>query len=597
MTEESSTFPYPPRPGMPTPETDTSVLEITKLNPEQLSQVLSFESSLTRSDNLTPDSQEPTPGIEKIWEIKNNSTTFWLAYFITDEGRQDLTTTLAVDQLPDFTTDADLINFLQAFDFSRTDPKKLNQLAGRGRQHGLKSVVDQFESTDFSDIAQIQNPKRFTVQRTPEEMVEKMTLYRRLKNYHRHQQKALKDQLKTNPNDALIQAKLAILNIHRRRLNDLIASDYPTSLSIINQADAIQDNPYASEETKTKWLELQQILQLAVTGIGTFKNKGRSYARLDRFRYGAGKLNRATRDYTPLSNQALALAREIKDQNPQIPDIGTSVMSAQSHQRLYRQALEALGLLSSSQDYNPDRQGTAPDNLWQAEIDPNNGALSINRKQKVLKIPDKSRPAIEVIPLTDHEIMHIIQNHNQTLLGLTLAENVGISDQACMEAGALYWENQTRLERYGVQKDLPNPHYLKAMQTKLSGGTFRRVMKTFFDSYISQNPNTNRRSAAELSADRTTRFFRSGESLSASTRQAPYTRILNYLEQHLIRQQLEQEGLEFLLYVGVNSQTFLTLEKVGIINRSQLLIPKNRPTTLIESTIKQELASADNPDR
>jgi hypothetical protein len=102
-----------------------------------------------------------------------------------------------------------------------------------------------------------------------------------------------------------------------------------------------------------------------------------------------------------------------------------------------------------SRDYDKDRSGRAPDELWQVVDDPSVTNLSVDGQQGVIRVSFGKRGERELasltpagaVPVLDHEFTHLIQHENKQRIGLAITDKVGM-DRAdiVQEAGAILAE-------------------------------------------------------------------------------------------------------------------------------------------------------------
>lgn len=77
---------YPTRPGMTADVQSMNTNEVP--NPEVIRQALSWEHELTKSENLTPDEREDTPGLRLYGEQRINQPHSGLSIFLLRRAKK-----------------------------------------------------------------------------------------------------------------------------------------------------------------------------------------------------------------------------------------------------------------------------------------------------------------------------------------------------------------------------------------------------------------------------------------------------------------------------------------------------------------------------
>jgi len=577
------------------------------LSPEDKAAVLSIEKALTQSQNVNAEviqyngeemslrhtEDKTVMGIERIWEISVHETDFFMDYFDTEDGMRDLAKTLGWE------TDQTVSVFLAKAQFvndkgKQVSAKIINEIAGRSRDFAQKRMVDEFEERDSDSVEGVHNPKKMVIVRNPEELVAKLEGLGQLKHYLHN----FKLHFKDTSND-FSQATDAVINMHLKRLNQLLAELYPDVASFLYQAHVSKSDNY------------KELVEDIKDCIG--ENKYRMYdkkdpgakvfERLDKFVNGVGEKN-SDGIYTTISSEVIEEVDKSKKEkhvhnepiiNATDEDLKKINIDALTFQDWFKRRLEHEGILSSENEntYDKDRQGAPKDGKWQAIIDPNRSSLAVNDKQRVILIPANFKRTLAsinpagAVPVFDHENTHVDQNENRRRLGLTITDNVRMDrSDIYSEAGAVARETRSQEEIFGHERN-PNPHYLRAMQAKLAGGSLKDCMKAFFDSLCKSDPEIDKRKAAEQAVDRAMRLFRNGGRYDDDSIHLTNSQPLLYLEQDILAEKLKKKGFEKLLFVnGVNLEVLADLHRVGLIMLDNIIVPKELPSHVILDDVK-----------
>jgi hypothetical protein len=589
MSHEQEFHPqmYPERPQFDVDESIeilNSEPEIV-LTPEEKEEVLQAEKMFTRGTDL---SGEGVMGIEHGYLTKVNSVDFFADYFLTDIGKTDLQDLLG-EELPQELSLHEIRKILTRIDYSNIPTSRTSKISGASKQYVVNQMVSQFEANNFDSTHGVENPMLVTVIKNPEDLVSKMGIYVDFKKYIH----AIKKEY-VNRTDNTAQALSVVAEIHRRRVNQLIAETYSSVSTLIHQA-----------RTSGKEVDLTAVEQLEVIigpilmkALGDTDKSERIFERYDKFINGVGDKEEGV--YGVLSPEALQLANtvpiaennsitefEFKGIAPEV--INTTRITADIYIKWAEKALGVLGELSEedSSTWNKDRKGPAADGKIQVVIDTTRKALAYNDVQRVLLVPasfDRGIAQIEGggLPTLDHEIAHVIQNENKRKLGLAITDQVRMDRSSIYsEAGALAWETETQERLFGNKREI-SPHYLRAIQARIKGGTLRDCSKAFFDSYVSKNPTVDKLQAMDTAVDRAMRLFRNNGRYNNHSRHLTNSQPLVYLEQELVAKKLLEKGRSELLMIGgINLEMLAELHRVGLLDLSNITLPTQKPSDIV----------------
>ncbi|MEX0650304.1 MAG: hypothetical protein WD200_04835 [Candidatus Andersenbacteria bacterium] len=591
---------FPLRPGMDIQQTVESLAKDPEfiLSPEEREEVLEYEKELTRSESLPLKSGETAKGIEHAWKMRINTSEFYEEYFLTEEGRSYLAEALGAE-VPQFRSLTDIEEYFCGLDYRGIDAKVLEKISGKSRQYSEGLVVEQFANNGYASLENVENPTKLNIVRNPEVLADKLQSLRLLKQYYKEQ-----EELFIGKEDHVSQAKLTMLTLHRRRLNELLVGEYA------NTAVFLKQHRTAPQERSQ---DIYARLEKNIRGPKLFEDERqyRASSRLDKFAQGVGERMYGG-DYSPVNPGTQEIIEEIeqmiknpepmedytfKDVDPQL--LREIKIGAEEFIGWAKKALREYGILSQHEEYSPDRAGRAPDGLWQIVVDPSKESLIVVSQQGVVKVPEAFNRALAstsptgAVAVLDHEITHVIQNENKEGLGLSITENVGLDRSSVnSEAGAVLIEEETQAELFGHQR-VVDVHYLRALQRRMLGGTLVECMKAFFDSVKEANPAKDDKETAKLAIDRSARQFRFGGSFSDTSPHATNTQPLVYMEQALITRALQKQNAEKLLMVGgVNIEALSKLHRIGLFNRNNIQIPERKPSQIIMPEIESKLGKS-----
>jgi hypothetical protein len=593
---------YPPRAGC---DLDRVFLVLSApperpLLPERVAHIKAFDGLLTRGRSLGLNAQGRLEegveggvgGIEQVYDIPARSHTFFPDYFLTEPGLQDLR--ILFPEAPQFDSLEECRNFIlrQNLAGDGAFQKRLQEVCTNSRTFAEERMLQAFQDSGFSRLDLAHVPTRFTVIEEPLVLLDKVRQLRILKNFLRRLERQTID-----------EAEQCITRIHRRRVNLLLAAQFSRVLTLIDQL--LPDDP--RREMFVREIEgcLGGTMQIDGTVLPQ-DTRNRRLSQMDKFDNGVGILDE-TGDFGIISTeveelleellqeQAGTLAREAQETEPLLPPEARAVkVNAEIFKTWIEEFLSRYGYLSEHAFTADDlkRGGTAPDGKWQVVIHPASKTLSVNRKQRIIKVPPKfDRELFQdegggAIQIMDHELGHLIQFIVGSEIGLPILDRAGTGRTSAQhEAGAFMWEGEAAHEFFGEPRRT-NARFLQTALVRLRGGTYGDCVKAFFDGVMHDSPGSDKVAAAELAIDRAQRLFRNGGDLHDTSRYVFDSQPLAYVEQELIIRAARRYGLERLLLVGnVNFQTLAELHTLGIVDISALPIPDQRPSQVIKDTI------------
>lgn len=532
--------------------------------------------------------------LEKIYEIKVPSSTVYLDYFLTEAGQNDFQKTMG------FPIEGTSVEDLRVF-FGKNrkaleglESKIRSPFLGRASSYAEKKLQEILKSRILADgsidIENIPAPQRTYLVLNPANALEKISGFRNFKKNLRIQE----EELESQNNSKINSAKRGILEIYRRRVNEIIASFYGIAISVAKLKEALGEDALSEEEKK---------LLENFAGLG---KADANYSRFDKFIHGAENTYNEEGMREQISEEIKQYADEIEK-----IEIDTELHKKEAVERkglnyemlmeesvdashfgaIAEEILEHYGQKSTSpsQEYSPDRVGPAPDNKWQFVSRPEYKSMSVTSLQKVIKSGIANKSMHESIAiLGGHEIEgHFVQALNRTCVPLRLSAKIG-TDRTYIfsEGGAMFAQDQVTQQAFGF-RTVPHPHYIRAMIAKLEGGNYLDCIKTFFESAakltrakkeagIINTEEEIRESEAnlKLAINRARRLFKDNVDLSERTSVLTKSKDTVYLEQLILMEKLKKHGLEKYAFVGGASlKTLVLLNKLGLANLNTIKKP------------------------
>ncbi len=591
---------YPERPGGADLDRDIEILNNPPdrlLNASEQEKARGVLDVLIKSDNvgskLGINTPEPVTGLENIYEIKVNTTQLYLEYFLTPEGREAAVKAGIPKDVIDSAKSVDDVRVLfLKHDVSKIDGPTSDKLQKASLDYVTETVAGQFAEKDFASTEGVMNPTRLLIVRNPDKLVQKVEGLRKLKAVLRKYSQTLTGE------DNLTAANRLMVEMTRRRLNEMLVELYPEAAAYATQANT---------RKHTVDFKLLPRLQKAMKGVNalTSGRAQKNFSRLDKYFRGAGVKD--GKNYTQLSEQAIRLVNDLeRGQDVQAPSDYTFKgvdkakfsqveITSEERRQMTEKILKEYGLLSTQTDYDPDRVGVAADKKWQV-VDASGNSFAADNKQQVVKNPAASRflaPArLGTVPVVVHEITHVIQHENKKRQNLSITDRVGMDRSGTnAESGGLEKERDCLYTDFGVIRPVVTD-YLKAMAVRLRGGTFRDCFKAFYDSSMQTNPGGDKQKAARDATDRTLRLFRTGGNTDDTSRNLTNSGALEYLEGEVLARKIRGTKLEKLFYLtGVNAEMLAQLHRYGLFSIDSVWIPEKRPIDIIKPEIDAKLAA------
>ena len=510
---------------------------------------------------------------------------FYLEYFDTEEGKQDLLKLglagASRDKVRSTLLDIDSVHHL-------VDSKTRKSIAINSKNWRKAEIAKLLQNNpDFDkDYDHFEGLK---VNYDPDKFLNKLSDLQAYRKFHRE----VRSKLAGDSPSALQTAKSTLLDIHSARVNNMLAELYPASIKLGEQlAHSV------STDKVTSWNERLAGLMPVIGRALSRERKNetedfevfsdRFSRRLDFLRNGSAWQDD---ELTAISPELYKLAQELEETDQPVEDIfhklalseeiinrlDTIKWSAPQVKQLCESVLEEwLKLSSSIADWEEieDRDGFVADDKWQVSIHPGKKNLSIDNAKRVLWIGEDFERTLTqespagVLPVVAHELTHVLQSEFDYELGkqIPLAKIKGRMSSPLREAGTIYQERKIQAMLGRHRKT--NLYYLRALEVKLSGGNRLEVARAFFNSYTEgkQLDDTAQEKARDLAVDRSLRLFRSGGHNSKP---------LGYIEQELIVRELLKLPLQNAEALMVAGSSF-SIKDLARLHKSDLVqIPES----------------------
>lgn len=277
-------------------------------------------------------------------------------------------------------------------------------------------ITEDFISKNY-DGSKVPAPHIITVYKNPEALVRKANGYRDLKRYINL---AVSDLTHANPEQTpVLKAQLLIANLYLRRINRGLAATYVSAYSLLSQ-----------HRKTSRALAAGPFIEQLSEPLPAFSK----FTQSERIAYSLQRMNRLTqgvsrndnREFTWLSPEAAELmkrAQSPEDTNRSIDrgvyatippeELEPLRISGETFANWVSLVLRSYGLLSSSDEWNSERKGPAPDNKWQVVPDDKFKSLSVTGSQQTIQVPTTEKPLINGVALINHEVTHVIQHVNR----------------------------------------------------------------------------------------------------------------------------------------------------------------------------------------
>lgn len=447
--------------------------------------------------------------------------------------------------------------------------------------------------------------------RDPELFLEKAEALRDMRGYYRDVQKQVGSIGGKNA-----ELKNELLAMHVERVNLLSAAVYREALTLIRQdregyilSDTQKERMKVALPALRRRTDREESVEAGFVDRESF---ARFLDRLDKFLNGIDR--EGDKGHIPEALRELRETYEFRegetrpdyayaDVDPEL--LKQRKVSAEELKQMAEMTLAEYGLLSEQEDYDPESDEPAVDGKWRAVIDPKKSrkTLAINSIKRCVMIPQKfdrtlgqARPA-GTLPVLDHEITHVLQNHNAELLGLELFSTLGAArSSGWLEAGGVATETASLDALFGKDRRV-NFTYLAALEKRLEGGTIVECAHEFLKVRRRDDPESDYDKAVKSAIGGTLRLYNSGGELTHGTPYVARSGALEYAEQKVLADALPEDQ-RWMLYIGKSSlQSIATLHRLGWIQKEKLLIPERLPSAIVESYVRENILTTSGQEQ
>jgi hypothetical protein len=395
-------------------------------------------------------------------------------------------------------------------------------------------------------------PENFTVNFTPEALLQKVEAWQAYRQYYQE----VKALLKQQADRPLLTAQRTLLDVHIGAVNAKMAFMYPPLIEFKRQIETAHDAPGASQ-----W----QSRLATVVPVFSSANQEEIYpqpvskyarflTRLDHIRNGV--VTQADGTLGPIDPALLELAERVEQAARTDPSQAELAFSAEELACIksekwtsdqfagFLEAVLASEDLRSSQrstwDEVTGRSGRAPDGLWQVVRTSGVSNLAATSKTGTMKVPeqfgtdeDPTRPLDDLLKSASHELAHVFQGeeNKKRAAELPLAAVAGRRRDLLLEMGGIARERQ--MNRYlGTERPV-RLYFLRGLQAKLSGGNEVQVCRAIYDEMLRVNPSASPAKTRRTAVNSSKRLYgRGGHS----------TQALDYSIQELIVEAVAKHG-------------------------------------------------------
>ena len=536
--------------------------------------------------------------LEKIADITTQKVSFYMEYFLTQEGRENFEKNVGVAL-----SETEDVNVIINEIFTHRDAltnvsydnvKKLEGLSvAYYDEQLLKKLNETVDDRGMIDVEDVKDPQGIDVLLTPEKLAGKIAELIAFKNDVKKLQASLND------NNSVDHAKKRIIELYRRKYNQMLSECYFDSSLIAEMIKHVDDTVLTEEE--------KELLNMQVG----MNNVRKNLSRRDKFIHGASvdyvdgervQISEMLRNYA----EQVAAEHEKNDveKNEKIIAFGydpekifAKNVTSEDVAALVNELLDMYDLKSAygPETYDAKRSGSAADGRWQFIAKDTYKSMSVNGKQKVIKSDTKNKDIYHTMTVAlGHEIGHVFQSINSTKIPLRLFKKLkGDRSSVFAEGGAMMLQDHIAREIFGTGA-LGHSHYVRAMITKIEGGSYLDCVKTFYES--SMHAVQQKRDAEHMTEDqyaqlvreklqiainRAKRLFRHSINLDSSSTDLTKSKDTAYLEQVMLAKKMQERGLEkYLFFSGMNLTTLSTLLEMGLINAEDIHVPKDHVFTI-----------------
>ncbi len=216
---------------------------------------------------------------------------------------------------------------------------------------------------------------------------------------------------------------------------------------------------------------------------------------------------------------------------------------------------------------------------WKVELTPAQETFSVQSTQRKLKVPENSpRRLIKGLKTLAHEIEgHILTSVNEA----RIFERIKLYAQYMPDRFHPWAELSAKIVGAKTEELITGnqiepgslPYFMVCLREKAKGGDFKSCFDKFGESYAQVNGDLE--GFGDYAFPRLLRIFRNFTPLDDNSGKITCSKDVAYLEQDVIRRQLEKRGLERLFFAGhLNVYILPVLKKLGLLEFEEIQMPK-----------------------
>ncbi|MFC1609080.1 hypothetical protein ACFL16_03055 [Patescibacteria group bacterium] len=553
-------------------------METLNLSPEEKVELENFEGELS----------ERSKGVMKGAVVAN----FYLDYFVTEKGKDDLRDLFGEDEFGD--SAEEIKNYLLENRRKIKNNAEFKRIQKKSLEFSKKEVkdilVENMDEEGNIDVSLAKNPERVQILLNPKNVSEKLD---KLRNLRREFKKEISE-MEDNDSD-LDKAKVKLLEIYKRRFNQIIAQQFNSAANVKRLSENVGVEELTPEERK---------ITDSFNGLESLQ---KNYARFDKFVFGASSEEFDENGWRPqVGEEFRGLIEELGSQYVEQESRKYDLVRAkgldpekvfEENQDIHEFAefgeeiLESYGVKSEhpADMYDPDRKAPAPDGKWQFVVMDYFKKTEVNRKEKVVRVNTIKRSIHNIITVVlGHEIGHVVQSLNSPKLPFKILQGTLKAGRAVAfsEGGAKVLEDEISTKAFGIHAP-SKVNYANAMLERLDGGDYLDCAKAAYEwerrAIMEQVKNgvISREKAEELfkkkvgvALNSAKRLFYGGNDLSDKSGFLTRSWDTSYLEGQVVAEKLKKADLEKLAFVpGLNLQALADFMEIGQIKLDDIQNP------------------------
>lgn len=528
--------------------------------------------------------------LEKILALNGSSSLdINLDYFLTLDGRELLASLLPWHSniIPEDRDGLRKFFYKHSYAVAALSKEERSLLESTSHHHATATL--EHELTIDPELGLQLNaaavPEQLTVLLNPGAKAKKIAALRAMRKEIKQEVKKI-DIFSVEDRSELGKARREIFQMYLRRINELIADEYPSLYYVAKKEQVVGGDDLTEEE--------RDLLKFAVGK----KNINKSLSRFDKLVYGASPQIDARGNKTQLSTelQRFKVVSDVSHSDAElaaqkgldIHKLRKKNITAAQRKAWAERIFEAYGVEGGKKvkDQGKDKSNGA----WEYVISPTRKSLVVTPRSRTVTDKNSDGDVVSALSVAmNHEIEgHVLQEINRRTIPLRMFRGVkGDRYLAFSEAGAVDNEEKFVQNAFGLQRE-QSYAYGAAIEAKLVGGDYLDAVKAFFDNrlqvlrlkYPDLSSDLAQQELHALKAtaiDRAKRIFRDAditpfEDVSKDVR---YSKDTLYMERKIIMEKLEAHGLRKLAFLGgMNLDNVATLIRLGMLDLDQVMEPK-----------------------